>query len=1244
MELQSAILQIRERLERSYPLLLKQCGMTESADRGVATAGFQDLRDQILPILQADETQLGRKEAWKKFVQEAAFTTLNRLIGLKAMEARGMLDRATIAKRAETGGKSEAHYLYLSGHSEDRDRPGQGINAVLTNAFGLLAQELPQLYNHSRYGFLPRPEDTAAVIDLINAVGDEEWLKDDIIGWVYQYYNAEERKRLKDSKAKIDKTNVHYQSQQYTPRWVVKHIVDNTLGRYYLEMYPDSPLYEEIEVPLTKKQLIKEREPKMMEEIKVLDPACGSGNFLLYAFELLYKMYRERGYAPTQIPSLILKRNLYGIDLDDRAAQLTILSLYLKARTFDKEKNKYTMNIVSADFHLSDLIDLTAIKQKYRSESAIQDFIELIWEQLKDPKALGSLLDITGELETLKQRRKKADIMFYREEEWQEMEMKALEDIKSGVSPNEVIGGYIEQGMNFAELLIQKYDIVVANPPYLDSSDMTESLKKTLKTRFEGFSKNLFAAFIKRCADFAVEEGYVGMITPQTYMFLSSYEDVRGFLLSKTSLRTFVQVGLGGVFERGVDVDISIFCIKKTVDIRPAIFIKLDQFSRTPQEPFKKAHMKETIEALRRGKPNQLAYTLHPSEFKKIPGDPFVYWISDRIRGLFTRFKPVEEYVTVVAGVQTSDNDRFLRFWWEVPERDISIDYSADRRKWVPYAKGGPFNKWYGNLWWVIDWQDGGDKLRNFLLSVNQDLHAVSYHFKEGLTYTTTTSLGSTYRKLPFNHIFDTKGSAVFPIGNYIDAFLSFFTSELFSYISQSIRPNVDFSVGDLKTISMPVPSSFETKTIDRNRLSNPLGTFASGSPLARSDAPAGPITLSGIAEDCIAIKKALYAFHIVERDYCHDPLSWALGKLTEEGKPLNVSDALKTFFRYKAELEARLLLNEALNDELVFKLYGLLPDEMALTGALAQLGLLDNPETGPSREAENGDLSAVLEVLTSEGVPVGAYPPRALTGEERKTLERLYLNHRHDRGSDRSEAISGMDFGIVEELSAAFKVSPITVAQEIALIEELPPEAAQDALSEHIQALAIDILRKDPDGILSLGADTGESSLRDRIIERWRAMGIGQSYHELENLLGKRLEAYLLKDFFKDHSKRFQNRPILWHLVSDEGNVNFFVLHHAWSYDRLLLLKSKYLGDVKRALDNTLATETDEMKREKLIQRMAELERFADTLGALLDGSYQPKTDDGVAKNIAPLQHKGLLKYNPLSGKMVDKMLKVKW
>ena len=268
----------------------------------------------------------------------------------------------------------------------------------------------------------------------------------------------------------------------------------------------------------------------------MLYPACGSGNFLLYSFELLHKMYLDRGYDPGEVSSLILKNNLYGIDLDDRAAQLTILSLYLKARTLDRHKRRYTMNVVSADFHLSDSLELTAVRNRYRSDTTVQDFIDLIWEQLSDASAIGSLLDITGELEKLKEKRKKADVMFFREEDWRETEIRVLEDIKGAVSSNREYGEYIEQGMNFAELLIQKYDVVIANPPYLDSSDMTDEYKKFLKDRFKGFDKNLYAAFIKRCADFTVEGGYVGMITPQTYMFISSYDETRKWILNKNQI------------------------------------------------------------------------------------------------------------------------------------------------------------------------------------------------------------------------------------------------------------------------------------------------------------------------------------------------------------------------------------------------------------------------------------------------------------------------------------------------------------------------------------------------------------------------------------------------------------------------------------------------------------------------------------------------------------------------------------
>ncbi|WP_213698461.1 hypothetical protein, partial [Acetomicrobium sp.] len=417
--------------------------------------------------------------------------------------------------------------------------------------------------------------------------------------------------------------------------------------------------------------------------------------------------------------------------------------------------------------------------------------------------------------------------------------------------------------------------------------------------------------------------------------------------------------------------------------------------------------------------------------------------------------------------------------------------------------------------------------------------------------------------------------------------------------------------------------------------------------------------TLSSLARDCIELKKELYSFHVMERDFKHDPLSWGLKELREEGRQVRVKDALKKFFIHKAELEARLLINEAVNDELVFKLYGLLPEDLALSDVITQSGLLGSlTEDAPSalnegrvhdlgRRTQDGssDLyAAVLEVLESEGIPVGAYPRRELTEKEREKLRKLYLKHRHDRGSGKSEAITGMEFGIVEELAGALKVSPVTVAEELAKIDALPEEAVKDVLSEHIQALTLEILREDNDGIISLSTDSAEPSLPTRIVKKWRALGIGDTYNEVENLLGKKLEEYLLKDFFKDHSKRFMNRPIIWHLVSDKGSVNFFVLHHIWCYDRMLLLKSKYLSHVKMTLENTLATETDEKKRAKLMERMEELERLAISLDELSDGSYLPEIDGGVAKSIAPLQKKGLLKYDPLSPKMVAKMLKVEW
>ncbi|PZC52347.1 BREX-1 system adenine-specific DNA-methyltransferase PglX [Mesotoga sp. TolDC] len=1242
-DLEKTIIQIRETLERSYPLLLKQCGITENGDYREATAGFEELRNQILPIIQADEKQLGAKEARKKFIQEASFTTLNRLVGLKVMEARGLIERTYVTKSIDTGGKSEAHYLYLSRNPQATSEPGQGINTVLEEIFQTLSQELPQLYNGSRYGFLPRPSETVTVIDLINSIDPGEWLKDDIIGWIYQYYQDAEKARIYaeiSAKKKVDSSyKLVSVTQFYTEDYIVKYTLDNTLGRYWLEMHPESPLrnslkYYDTTVP------VKSREKKPVEEITVMDPACGSGHFLLYAMDLLHQMYLDCGHSEN-IPQKIVENNLFGLDIDDRAIQLTALSLYLKAKKLSRNTKLKRSNLYALSMDHFDESDLMiSMGLSDLTNPVIRNLMETL-TSLKKLNMIGSLFRMKP---AGKKRKTKTSALMEAspDRSMDRLIQKMVDTIEERLpahvdAVSSLLNSDYAKQFSAIRLLLSEYDVVVTNPPYRDSGTLSEDMKTFLKDYYPDSKSDMYSAFIEKCLDLAAERGFLGMVTMQSFMFISSHEKLRKILLDSARISSLVHLGPRAFKSIGGEiVNTVMFSIERGNGHLESSFHSVKDLDYEEKV--------RTIQETLAGRVPQRAYTLNQTEFKKIPGYPFVYWISDRIRELFVKCKPMKKYATVVAGVQTSDNDRFLRFWWEVRQEDISLDYKTDRKKWVPYAKGGPYNKWYGNLWYTVDWEDGGDKLRKYLLSVGQDLHAVSYHFREGLTYSFVSSFGFSCRYMPKNCIFDVGGSSMFPISGNPQEFSGIITSKLISFVMRILNPTVNYQVRDLKNIPTAHPSALGSKAISPTEIRDLLGSLSHHSPLSTLNS----ITLSSLAQDCIEIKKELYGFHVMERDFKHDPLSWGLKGLSEEGGPVNVKSALKKFFLHKAQLEARLLINEAVNDELVLKLYELLPENQTLKEVISHSGL---PDGGRTQEAAS-NLSplasnlyaAVLEVLESEGIPVGAYPARDLNEDERKTLKKLYLKHRHDRGSGKSEAITGMEFGIVEELAGALKVSPVTIVEELSKIDSLPAEAVKDVISEHIQALTIEIMREDDDGILSLSTDTGETSIATRIIERWRALGIGDTYNELENLLGKKLDDYLLKDFFKDHSKRFMSRPIIWQLTSDKGSVNFLVLHHSWSYDKMLLLRSKYLGNVKRTLENTLATEINEKNREKLMEKLAELERFSDALGELADGSYLPEVDGGVAKNIAPLQKRGLLKFDVLSNKLMDKMLKVEW
>ncbi|HPE70112.1 MAG TPA: BREX-1 system adenine-specific DNA-methyltransferase PglX, partial [Thermotogota bacterium] len=704
-QLQKTIVQVRQELERSFPLLLKQCGITASGDTGKATLGFEELRSRLLPVIQADEKQLGSKEARSKFIQEAAFTTLNRLVGLKVMEARGLVDRTVITRSVATGGKSEAHYLFLSQNPQAQKEAGQGIHTVLQQAFAERAQELPQLYGPSRYGFLPRASETLAVIELLNGVEEEEWRKDDVVGWVYQYYQEVEKKRIYGEISAGKRVDSAYKlvsvTQFYTEEYIVKYLLDNTLGRYWLEMHPQSPLGDSLEYFDTTVPR-KEREGKSVEEIRLLDPSCGSGHFLLYAMDLFHQMYLESGYTEN-IPQKIVENNLYGLDIDERAIQLTALSLYLKAKRFS----------TSAKLERSNLYALTMDhfeESELLLSMGLSDVNNPLVRTLFDTLTSLRKLNMVGSLFRTKPSRKKkkgektASLVETPPDTSMDHLVEQMVDTIEGKLPGHVdavsslLNGEVVQQFNAIRLLMKSFDVVVTNPPYRDSGSLSDELKSFLKDYYPNSKSDLYSAFIEKGLELTGENGFLGMVTMQSFLFISSHEKLRKLLLEKATVSSLVHLG-PRAFQSisGEIVNTVMFAMEKGKQKVPSSFHDVKDIDHDEKVQM----VWETL----RGRVPRRSHSLFQSEFHKIPGSPFVYWVSDKIRGLFGKLKPLEKYANVVQGLATADNDRFLRFWWEVKTEDISVEYKRDGKKWVPYAKGGPYNKWYGNLWWVVNWE-----------------------------------------------------------------------------------------------------------------------------------------------------------------------------------------------------------------------------------------------------------------------------------------------------------------------------------------------------------------------------------------------------------------------------------------------------------------------------------------------------------------------------------------------------------
>ncbi len=839
MKLADHVNHIRQLIDNAFRNRLGRMGISEDGLTDIENIPQEYLheRNRIEKILNTfiAETKSNEK-GYEKLVEELTFTLFNRIAALKVMEAH-TLHPEIITKREQHGGRSFSHSLWLEQHPEARNEENEGLLLFFEDQLRLLSHEIPLFRTDHPFHLLPTAIELNNIIDAFNQVENDPdiksdiWKSDDILGWLYESYNNYKKAEHKASGQKTEYNKVSIQSQVYTPRWVVQFLVDNSLGKLYLEMYPNSQIKEKYKIANAPQEQI--RKPKPLHEIKIIDPAVGSGNFLLYAFDLLYDLYLDQienygaDYDEDDIPTLIIENNLHGIDLDDRAVQLAQFGLYIKAKRRKRNIKIKRFNIVSSDFYLPGYEEVKHLFENgEKLSSQLENLVIELWDDLQKAHKFGSLIRLWEkfrfQLKRLREEQLGTNTNLDSDQNLQhyrQFRKNFFNNLEKAVTNNITRQGQnflntkTADAITFLKLLTQKYDVAVANPPYTDSSDYGPELKKFIEANYKKphkFHANLYAVFIKRGFEFLNSDGYYGAISPLTFMYIKSFEEVRNFILNNFHIELLVELGLGGIFlSHYVAVYAAAYIFKKTInDEGDSLFFNFQAYHG-------KLNKKELFESAYNNYLNGIIdkhiYTLSQEKLKMIDGWPFIYWISDAFREKF-KGDTIKKICPPKSGLATSNNNRFLRFWWEIDFDQISTDMN-DNKPWKKYSKGGPFNKWYGNYWTLVYWKNNAEAMRKTGRAVFRN---EAFYFKKGITYSASGSKGVTFRYLPNNFVYDVGGASLFPITDDILLIvLALLNSKLAFYIIDSLNPTVNTQVGDIERIPFIEPDSNSKKNID---------------------------------------------------------------------------------------------------------------------------------------------------------------------------------------------------------------------------------------------------------------------------------------------------------------------------------------------------------------------------------------------------------------------------------------------
>lgn len=1243
MKLSEHVDTLRELIEVTFNKQFTQLGIRQSKkiDIDKLPLEVKSRRRKFEEMLENHIAETGNYEnAREKLIDELTFTLFNRLAAIKVMEAANLFP-PVLTKQPEHGGRSFGHKAWLEMNPHMRSEELEGIKEYIKHTFDELGKSLPLYSKTYPYALLPDATSLNEIIDSFNEVekdaqvGKDIWHNDDILGWMYESYNNVKKKVHKDSGEKIEYNKVSLQSQFYTPRWVVQFLIENSMGKLYLEMHPNSAIrhrYKIANAPHT-----QERKFKPLHEIKVIDPACGSGNFLLYAFDLFYELYVDQienygaDYDEKEIPKWIIENNLHGIDLDDRAVQLAQLGLYIKARKKRKTIDNLKFNVVSSDFYLPDYESVEHIFTEGTTLDQNQrELIANIWTDLQFAYKFGSLIRLDEKVKAklhqlFEQRDREGGKLFTDQElgipsepvqlDWLteqdiENEKKFIDtffiNLKIAVEQyaqakgDTFLTNKTRDAITFLELLTTEYDVATANPPYTDSADFGPVLKEFIGDNYKRpykFHTNLYAAFIKRCYEMVDINGFVAMLHPLTFMYIKTFEDVRKFMLTKSNVNLLVELGLGGVFANSdVQVDVTMYVLEKGITEIEGAYFDLKRYKNHTNKPMIFSGIYDNYVS---GIPDEHSYNIPQSKLKIIKSWPFIYWISDEFREKFGA-SDIKSILSPAQGAATTNNLRFLRFWWEVNPSDISDNYQEDRKKWVVYSKGGPFEKWYGNLWLVGNYKNDASELK----SAGAVLRNSNLYFSDGVTYSASGSKGVSFRYLPKNCFFDTGGSCIFAKKKFKNTFylLGFMNSKLVSYIIDCLNPTVNAQVGDMQRVPFVLPSkNIETK-------------------------------IAELVSHNTEIKKRLCLEHLIERNSTQHPF---VG-----------SKEIQRYLHRENHLLTRVLINEAIINEIIFEVYDLTEHDKAMVldkegesvGGLPVLPEALDAYLGETKAKKEFPLDAIHDFINS-------LPTKEFTIEEHEIIESGFPTLFQGNND-------------LEDFCIRHQVNPINVWYWFKHSSVVPQQRMRTLAMEFVADMIREILMEDIDGIIPLVPNAGDKVLLDRIEEKFHEKGFSQAQHSsFDTAIGRPIHEYLNKFFFAElsaHLKLFKQlpaTPFIWHLSSGpEQGFDCYIIIYKWNRDKLMRLRSVYIEHRERSLINRQSdlahNESAKAQNEKdrIFKQLREIEMFKVKIDELLAKGYNPILDDGVGKNIAPLQKKGMIPYEVLNAGQLKKYLNANW